>query len=391
MNISTEVQYDKMVSLPNLFDSLEQYFVTKYDGDSTVNPMHIRNTFLSNLVAKRTGFEAFLSGGKFSYSEKFQALFDLVENIPEFGELKHFFSILRNNIQRKPSSKQKNIPSVHEATSDANLMEIVDHSTTASEPELVAPTRRMHSKPKQQVKFVKSQQTKETINKIVLEKAKSELQQVTRFYSHFSECQNCPLCEDAFKQLDLTWCTKLHGGNPCTSVGLYPHASDTYLTVLHKTKKLVVMKKGIANPLQAVSSADEAAQLCNTNSNPKLHESCNKRKRVFHKEQESTTKPENENQRVYSYAENDHFRRMRNAQYWKLTPQSAISAFNDALAYFIKLNKFVPGYDPPSWGTAASRLLFQYQDVSRAINESRYLMSKKSQKKVNKLMKRRRF
>lgn len=219
------------------------------------------------------------------------------------------------------------------------------------------------------------------IDKIQRRNLRDELYKVTVKYPHFSQCKGCTLCETAFKRLNVTYCSKKHGGPACNNLGLYPHATETYLSVLHSTKKFVGITQGFENPMVE----DKIVEECATNNDSEMNLDLNSSNAsiIDHKIVENSVPnwrsvaPVSEHQqRMLSIAD-----RQMYAKKWKLTSESNDSDYLEALELMTKLKKRYPNYVPPTWATIVSTVLFESMNIDAAkrtaiYHRSRYLSKK---------------
>jgi hypothetical protein len=219
--------------------------------------------------------------------------------------------------------------------------------------ELVPKKQTQHGKSnrpaKKIVKFTPAK-TSQTLNKVLADTLKTKLSGISNRYPHFSCNDGCEICMKVFNNTDITYCSKKHGGDPCNELGLYPHASQTYLSVAHATKKLVFMPVGFENPMKPVETTPT--------------------KVTGQQDMSKKAKQSSLSQFQYSYEETEERRQLskrKNTMYWKMNSSSAYDTVTDALKMF-KLWKRAGTKDPPSWATCFSKMLFLTLDLSTAIS-----------------------
>jgi len=188
---------------------------------------------------------------------------------------------------------------------------------------------------------------------------KQQLLLVEKKYPHY-DCNGCDICEKAFKNLAVTRCSKKHGGNPCNQLGMYPHASKTWLAVAHTSKKITVWNYGFKNPLQDsqdLSSDPETSALNKQNHKNNLSVDNNISNRT------SSDKLSTYRSTFDDTIEERDLAKQRNAVVWKLNSSSGRDHFELALKRFTNLKRSVPGFQPPTWATGCSKALFTTLNV----------------------------
>lgn len=192
----------------------------------------------------------------------------------------------------------------------------------------------------------------------------SVLKSVEHKYPHFTSCKGCEKCESTFRTLYLTYCSKKHGGAACNAYGLYPHAGEKYLTMVHTSDARPVLKSGVCfqNPL---------AEPCTTPSGPRStgRKMSSKHSTSSTESCRQTAGVVRNNQVPLNYDETFPSKQISKAiaaSHWRLKPETPLSVYADALKRFRQMKKFIPGYSVPSWGTCASKVLFATEDVESA-------------------------
>lgn len=223
------------------------------------------------------------------------------------------------------------------------------------------------------------------LDKVQRSNLKDELSKVSVKYPHFSQCNGCALCETAFKNLNVTYCSKKHGGPACNSLGLYPHATATYLSVLHSTKKFVGSVQGFQNPLVEENIVEEMS----TDVQDKISEPSNtsaKQEKVEKKVPDWRSVAPNENtQGMLSIVQ-----RQMYAAKWKLTSDSEDSAYLEALDLMTKIKKRYPNYVPPTWATIVSKVLFDSGNIDAAKRTACYFRERYVSKRAKRIERARR-
>lgn len=222
------------------------------------------------------------------------------------------------------------------------------------------------------------------LDKIQRRNLKTELDKVQIKYSHYTQCQGCTLCDLAFKRLNVTYCSKKHGGPACNSLGLYPHATATYLSVLHSTKKFVGTTQGFENPLVEEEVAtpmtvEQTAPDTAFNENP-VNLSTQHKPIVENCAPRNFAPISEHQQRMLSIAD-----RQMYAKKWKLTSESTDSDYLEALELMTKLKKRYPNYVPPQWATITSTVLFESMNIDAAKRTAMYHRPRYLSKKAKRI------
>lgn len=237
------------------------------------------------------------------------------------------------------------------------------------------------AQPKREVMFTNSKL--KPLDKHQSEKLRELMGQVQRKYPHYTKCTGCNTCNQVFSTLEITKCSKKHGGQPCNDLALYPHASGTYLDVAHATRKVVGFGYGFLNPMkqqfeterQTTGSADsntvlkEGRRQSSVTIRPPA--SLNSAERTVSVGDQRATLEELREQR-----------RTDNLICWKLRHNSAKSHFEFALNKF-RIWKRTPHFKVPSWATVGSKVLFETLNCEDAREASTSVYSRR-QKYVDK-------
>jgi len=337
------------------------------------------NALLSNLIKDITdsGYvQALLTGSSFTPQTRTQALLNTMKQY-EFSD--DSILIVRNFID----SSQEQLLSTKEIP-DLTLS-LSDHNTTINDPgttgltvfdnieNLIVPDQPSFSKKRKQP-FQEARLHKSA--KVTTESSDNDMKTILLLvknpYKHFECNTDCSICGQVFKSIDLTPCKKMHGGPQCNELGLYPHASKTYLTIVHVTKKIVNVRKGLSNPL-----SNEPFDR-----NLKIPQHAN----VMKMSSTSKMNPADKLSRYqYNYddiATEQEVKRRKLTQNWRLQFDSSKESFDNAMKMF-NIWKKAGTAKPPSWATVASKILFDSGDVRLAREKSLSVSQKKHLKREN--------
>lgn len=207
------------------------------------------------------------------------------------------------------------------------------------------------------------------LDRHTVQRLRGILSQVEKKYAHF-RCDGCSICDLVFKTIEVTPCAKKHGGSPCNDLAMYPHASETYLTVAHATKKVVGYGVGFRNPLNVDNNLHSYCTEMDVGVEPNVPtEEENQHSVSYDYQAEALRKEERE------LTLRDQ-RRFENTKVWKLDAQSAWADFEFALHRFRKWKTW-PGFRVPSWATHGSKVLYETLCISDALDGARRIAEKR--------------
>lgn len=189
-------------------------------------------------------------------------------------------------------------------------------------------------------------------------------------------CKGCNLCSRVIGELNITKCSKKHGGNPCNALGLNVHASKTYLTVLHATNQFVQITEGFRNPLldeaqlrpEHDTTTNEICMETETTSN-QCGKACSTRNTL-----KSFTR---------DYGDIEILKQVdkqKNRLFWKLHADTAASVYSEAAIKFQTMRK-AGMVKPLPWWSAASKVLFLTGSVQSARDTAMNVQQRQSQKR----------
>lgn len=368
------------------------YAACKKFGSSIDNfnldELFLRQLFLldENMFSKLVN-----SNGNISCAAKYKALFRVMKTTQNFAEIAKFFEFIFSDcsdynpavslpIQSSERPEMDQSDDLHQCEHRLN------HNSKRKRKQQHAEKRFVSFHPEKSFELNKIQ--KQSITKLLL--------QVERKYPHYEQCSGCSLCDSTFRSSDLTWCSSKHGGQPCNDLGLYPHASETFLTIVHSTKKFVHMPTGYPNPLRTHDLPDLPVKISPTSSKSSDEVSSARKETTKRNNLTPSRATSSGVNRVdstlanykavphyYNEAVEKEMRRVKNAQNWRLHVHSPLSHYHDALKYFTSLKKYVPTYVVPSWATGASKNLYQCENVELARRVSQQIHERKRLKRFN--------
>lgn len=383
-----------LLSVESVFDTLKQLYIEQHEYPDPEKDLatELDQMLLCNMFRnKRDSIKLLMNAESITFTifDKLQAIHQIVTTLGCFATLKPFFDLLLKSIE---TNVQKE--SSHATTESSNDITMSMDATDTSVPS-TSENRELnpHVPGKSRQKSQKKSSDKRGIllnqrfkvpelNKIQKSELAKSLKSVQTKFPHYSACLGCAICDEAFTKLNVTWCSKNHGGDPCNLLGLYPHANATYLAVAHATRKVAVSPKGYMNPLSQEETPSEQSSVMNL-----AIKNNGTRKRTKDTLADYTNAPMDYTK--VSDAETT-FKRVQRAQHWRLYGDSDDSAYVEARKYFGQLKKYVPNYVVPTWATCASKTLFLSDNVLMSKDAGRRVLMKnrnKRQKRLNKRVK----
>jgi hypothetical protein len=392
------VKYTESIKFKHFYAALRAYYIKNSSQSVSDAGNYFDREFLLHLTLVNDRMEKLVTTNYVhSIHDKFHALHYMIETESAFASIRSFCSILRDVTilstadeyqQNTDECQQQNQPTptqiMDTESVSENLPQHQEKQLVYVRPNLKRTVNGQSKRSNNQsakVHFVRESAKSMNLDKTQKEALSNMMKSVVNYYPHYKHCQSCELCEQAFKSLDITRCSKRHGGNPCNTLGLYPHASETYLYTLHQTKKLVVMPgQGYANPLaQKVLSSSEQK---NTPSN-QTHTNVMQSSKSDHLTRYQNTRGDLEFEREYV--------KQQNGMFWKLKHDSPDALYQRALARFKNLKRYIPGYQVPSWATCASKVLYDSLVVADARHVAQNVHEKRQNSKSRRLNKRCKF